>query len=859
MSVVGFDLGNHTSYVGIARAGGLEVLTNEYSERHNPSYVSLNGCERFAGQAAKQQEIHNLKNTFSNFKRLMGRSISDPLVQRELQFLPFNVVSDGGDRILIKGMYDGSETLLLPQQLYAMMLSKLMRITQADTGQRAIDCVLSMPLYATDLERRAVKEAAQIAGLNCMRIMNDSAAVALNYCMYKPDLPEEKESPVNVVFVDMGYASLQVAIVAIQKTKCKTIGVSFDSCLGGRDFDNVLVDFCMDDVRKRFNGFSVDRKSRSGVRLLVQCERVKKMMSTMSMPVPIDVECLIDGNDYHNSVSRDQFEELASDLFSRARNVLSDALRNSGLDVAEIGAVEIVGGSTRVPGIKAVIKDVFGREPSTTLNADEAVARGCTLMCAILSPTFRVRQVQIADLQPYPITISWKSQDSDDTEREVFTAQDNFPLTKMIRVNKPSRSTMEIEARYALPNNIPFSEPRIGYFTVDGMKGDLKDLTKLKFRVRINSDGIFEMKQPQLFEPVEQVPEEEESIQEQPQEQASSTPDQSKSSPESEGAVLEPKSPDKSADQTSTQTNDEPRTIPIEVKGKGDKARPPPKPASKTIDLSLVSKIKQLTRDQLIAFHDMEVNMLDVDRREKEKADVRNAIEEFIYDMRDKLSDSYAHFATNDQKAAILQKLDANEDWLLNSADCRTEKSEYERRLNALREMCAPIVKRYREHGERPGAVKLLEKALQDIIVTYNLWYNGDEHYSHLTKEEMMKVHTCLQNGKQLLDKVLEETSKSTPSSLYLDFKYSVSEIEKAKSTMESVCLPILRRPKPAPPVPTKKSSSGKDDKHGTPGTAAQNTNSSAAAAAEPEEGAERNAGADQQAGMCDDANLDVE
>ncbi|KAI0985580.1 hypothetical protein GJ496_008157 [Pomphorhynchus laevis] len=787
MSVVGFDVGNYGSYIGIARSGGLEVLTNEYSERQNPSFISINGRERSVGQSAKQQEISHFKNTFKNFKRLIGRNFSDPLVQKELEYLPFEVFSDKSDSIFIKANYDGTESYFTPQQLYAMVLSKLIAITQANTGVKPVDCVISTPLYSTDLERRAIKEAAQIAGLNCMRLMNDSAAVALNYGMYKLDLPEESSSPVNVVFVDMGYTSLQVSAVAFHKSKCRTLGVSFDSCLGSRNFDYVIAEYCIKDIKKRFS-IDIQRKCRAGIRLLNQCEKAKKMMSTIATPVPIDVECLIDGEDYHYTIGRETFDKMSADILSRIRAVLEDVLTNSGLTVSDISSVEIVGGGTRVTAVKQLVRDVFNKEPSTTLNADEAVSRGCTLMCAILSPSFRVRQIQISDIQPFPITISWKSQENDDTSKEVFNSKDNFPLTKMIRVNKPIRNTLEVEARYTYPNNIPFGEPRIGFFIIEGIKPEYKDLTKLRFRARINSDGIFEMKQAQVYEQSENAPNEE-----------------NQQSASSEQQSTDERRPNPEADEAApTQDGQGPVNIPIEKNADRKSSDKAPKKVAKvaqatSVDLTVSTNVRQLTRDQLIRLQEIEVDMLDVDRREKEKADSRNAIEEYIYDTRDKITSTYKEYATSEHVKCILQGLDAQEDWLLNTADSKTDKSEFERRLNSLRKLSDPVAKRYREHNERPKALKNFDIALHDVINTYNLWYSGDAALSHLTKEDMTKVHNSVQQQKQFIDNVYESV-KSLP--LHSDSKYSVQDIENAKNELQRICLPIIKKAKPAPPAP---------------------------------------------------------
>ncbi|XP_033100323.1 97 kDa heat shock protein-like [Anneissia japonica] len=227
MSVVGFDVGNQSCYIAVARGGGIETIANEYSDRLTPSIVSFGDKQRIIGTAAKTQVISNAKNTATNFKKLLAQKFSDPFVQLEKKWLPYELVEMTDESVGIKMQYMGQPIEMRPEQVFAILLTKLKHSTEAALGTKVVDCVISVPQYFTDAERRAVLTASSIAGLNCMKVMNDSTAVSLAYGIYKQDLPAPEEKPRNVVFVDMGNSSLQASVCAFNKGKLKVGNYAF--------------------------------------------------------------------------------------------------------------------------------------------------------------------------------------------------------------------------------------------------------------------------------------------------------------------------------------------------------------------------------------------------------------------------------------------------------------------------------------------------------------------------------------------------------------------------------------------------------------------------------------------------------
>ncbi|KAJ8041593.1 97 kDa heat shock protein [Holothuria leucospilota] len=488
MAVVGIDLGNLSSCVAIARGGGIETIANEHSDRMTPSVVSFSGQQRSQGVEAKSEMVTNPQNTISQFKRLIGRKFNDPAIQEELSKFPYKVIEMDGGGIGIQVLYQNEVETFSPEQVTATFLTKLKSTAEAVLNTKVVGCVISVPQYYTDAERRAVMSAVNIANLNCLRVMNDTTAVALAYGIYKQDLPAPEEKPRNVVFVDMGHASLQVAICAFNKGKLKVLSTAADRSLGGRDFDQVVFEHLAAEFLSKFK---VDVKShvQARQRVLLEAEKLKILMSANATKILVNMESLMDDKYVRSSMQRSDFEEKAASLLKRIEVPLKSALEQTKLKPADIYAVEIVGGSTRIPRVKEIIKSVFGKAPSTTLNQDEAVSRGCAFQCAILSPTFHVREFAVTDLTPYPIRLTWVTEKGDPGEMVVFRKNDEAPFTRMLTFYR--NYAFDLKAFYA-SNDVPYPGPFIGKFTVKNVTPNKEgESSKVKVKVNINHHGIF--------------------------------------------------------------------------------------------------------------------------------------------------------------------------------------------------------------------------------------------------------------------------------------------------------------------------------------------------------------------------------
>jgi heat shock 70kDa protein 4 len=391
MSVVGFDLGNESCIVAVARQRGIDVVLNDESKRETPALVFFGDKQRSIGTAATSSITTNPKNVVSQIKRLIGRKFADPGVQLDLQSLPFKVSEGPDGSPLIHVRYLGEEKVFTPTQILAMVLSNLKAIAEKNLNAAVVDCCIGIPIYFTDLQRRAVFDAASIAGLRPLRLFHETTATALAYGIYKTDLPENDQ--LNVAFVDVGHASMQVCIVGFKKGQLKILSHSYDSSLGGRDFDEVLFKHFAAKFKEEYK-IDVYQNARACIRLRTACEKLKKVLSA-NPEAPMSIECLMDEKDVRGFIKRDEFEKLAAPILERVKEPLEKALAEAALTVDNVHFVEVVGSGSRVPAVIKILTEFFGKEPRRTMNASECVARGCALECAILSPTFKVREFQV--------------------------------------------------------------------------------------------------------------------------------------------------------------------------------------------------------------------------------------------------------------------------------------------------------------------------------------------------------------------------------------------------------------------------------------------------------------------------------
>lgn len=297
------------------------------------SCVAFAGKKRVLGFPAKQQQVTNMKNTISNFKQLLGRKFSDPHVQEYLANAPYRAEQrpDGG--IAIRVNYLDQEQVFTPEQLTAMLFTKLKETTETALKKPMKDCVITVPSFWTSAERQALIGAAEIAGLNPLHLLNETTSVALLYGFYKTDLPAPDEKPLNVAFVDFGHTQIQVTICAYNRGKLKMVSNAWDQ-IGGRNIDSILAETFANDILKKYK-VNARQNPRAYLRLLTETEKIKKQMSANSTKLPLHIDCFMEEIDVTSSMSRTDMEELCADVFKRIEAVCKKCLLNSSESMLE--------------------------------------------------------------------------------------------------------------------------------------------------------------------------------------------------------------------------------------------------------------------------------------------------------------------------------------------------------------------------------------------------------------------------------------------------------------------------------------------------------------------------------------------
>uniref|UniRef100_A0A671SYP3 Heat shock 70 kDa protein 4-like n=1 Tax=Sinocyclocheilus anshuiensis TaxID=1608454 RepID=A0A671SYP3_9TELE len=720
MSVVGFDVGFQSCYVAVARAGGIETVANEYSDRCTPSFVSFGPRNRSIGAAAKNQVVTNCKNTVQGFKRFHGRAFSDPYVQAEKSSLVFDLAQMPTGTTGIKVMYMEEEKVFSIEQVTAMLLTKLKETAEAALKKPVADCVISVPSFFTDAERRSVMDAAQIAGLNCLRLMNDTTAVALAYGIYKQDLPAPEEKPRIVVFVDVGHAGYQVSVCAFNKGKLKVLGSAFDPELGGKDFDEVLVKYFCEEFAQKYK-LDVRSKPRALVRLYQECEKLKKLMSANSSDLPLNIECFMNDIDVSGTLNRAKFEEFCAELLTKVEAPLRSIMEQTRLKKDDIYAVEIIGGASRITAIKERISKFFGKELSTTLNADEAVARGCALQCAILSPAFKVREFSITEVVPYPISLKWTSAaDEGISDCEVFPKNHAAPFSKVLTFYR--REPFSLEAYYNNPKELPYPDPTMGQFNIQKVVPQPSgESSKVKVKVRVNVHGVFSVSSASLVEVV------------------------------------------KSAEGEEPMETDTP---------------------AKEDEVNWFKKKKKI-------FY--EGKMIMQDKLEKERNDAKNYVEEYVYEMRDKLHGVLENFVSEADRDSFSLKLEDTENWLYEEGEDQ-QKQVYIDKLAELKKLGEPIQNRLMEAEERPKALNELGRQIQQYMKVVEAYKAKDELYDHLDELEVMKVE---KQGNETMTWMNNKMNLQSKQSLSQDPVVKAQEIQAKTKELYSACNHVVTKPKP--------------------------------------------------------------
>jgi molecular chaperone DnaK len=472
---VGIDLGTTNSVVAVMEGGEPTVIANAEGGRTTPSVVAFTrGGERLVGTLARRQAAVNPSNTIYSIKRFMGRLLSE--VGTEAKQVPYKVIAGKDGRVEV----DVAGERHTPEQISAMVLQKLKTDAEAYLGEKVTDAVITVPAYFNDAQRQATKNAGQIAGLNVLRIINEPTAAALAYGL------ENKENEKILVF-DLGGGTFDVSILEVGEGVFEVKSTNGDTHLGGDDYDRRIVDWLADEF-KRDQGIDLRGDAQALQRLTEAAEKAKIELSQRpetQVNLPFITADASGPKHLDITLSRPKFEQLTEDLTARCRKPFADALADAHMSVKDLDEVILVGGSTRMPVIQALVKELSGKDANRGVNPDEVVAIGAAIQAGVLKG--EVKDVLLLDVTPLSLGIM--------TEGEVNTKlierNTTIPTAKSQVFSTASDAQPSVEI-VVLQGERPLARDNriLGTFTLDGIPPSPRGVPQIEVTFDIDANGI---------------------------------------------------------------------------------------------------------------------------------------------------------------------------------------------------------------------------------------------------------------------------------------------------------------------------------------------------------------------------------